>query len=81
MDQPVDSAPSGRERDVLRLLVEGWTNDEIGQRLGITEHTAKAHVTSLLRKLAAANRAELAAKAVARGMVIAPEPEMDKPNE
>jgi DNA-binding NarL/FixJ family response regulator len=55
---------SPRERATLRLVIKGWTNDEIGSRLGISESTVKAHVSSLLRKFRAANRAELAAKAV-----------------
>jgi DNA-binding NarL/FixJ family response regulator len=44
------------------------TNDEIGQRLGITESTVKVHISSVLRKFAATNRAELAVKVVALGI-------------
>jgi len=54
---------------VLALVVEGLTNDEIGGRLGVTEETIKKHVSALLRKFDATNRAQLAAKAIARGIV------------
>lgn len=60
---------TSQEKAVLPLVVEGLTNDEIGARLRVTEATAKFHVCSLLRKLDAINRAELAGKAVALGLV------------
>lgn len=78
MGGPVDRRPSAQEGAVLRLLVEGWTNDEIGKRLGISEQTVKAHVSRLLRKLRSANRAQLAARAVAAGLVPPPSPANDK---
>ncbi len=65
----VGGPPSARELAVLALVMEGLTNDEIGHRLGVTEETVKKHVSSLLRKFGAANRAELAAKAITRGIV------------
>ena len=65
----VCAAPSAKELPVLALLTEGLTNDEIGQRLGLSAETVKKHVTHLLRKFDAANRAELAARAVACGIV------------
>lgn len=63
------AVPTEQELAVLALLPAGWTNREIGSQLGITEETVKKHVSSLLRKFAAANRAELAARAVALGLV------------
>ena len=48
---------------MLCMLRRGSTNAEIGQRLGITERTVKAHVKALCEKLHAADRAG----AVARG--------------
>ncbi len=67
MDAWVGGPPSDQERSVLLLLCEGWTNEEIAARLRVSEVTIKKHVSSLLRKFDAANRAELAAKAVRRG--------------
>ncbi len=58
-----------QETAVVSLLCEGLKNYAIGRRLGITEATANAHVRSLLRKFGCANRAELAARAVALGVV------------
>lgn len=72
--------PSVAELAVLRLIVIGLVNKTIADRLGISENTVKAHVTHLLRKLGATNRAELAARAVARGLVDAP-PETAAPEE
>ena len=72
MEGWVGGAPSKQELAVLTLLVQGWTNEEIGVRLGVSEETVKKQVTSLLRKSESANRAELAARAVAAGMVSGP---------
>ncbi len=47
-----------RERQVLALLVRGLTNPEIAERLVVTRSTAKAHVSNVLSKLGATNRAE-----------------------
>lgn len=55
---------------MLALVVEGLKSTEIGRRLGVTEATIKKHMTSLLRKFDAANRAELAAKAIRWGIVL-----------
>jgi DNA-binding NarL/FixJ family response regulator len=58
-----------REREVLPFVVKGLTNKEIARMLKFTEFTAKAHVRSLLAKLGAADRTELVAIAVQRGLV------------
>jgi len=60
---------SARERQVLRLVAEGRSNKEIARALTITERTAKFHVTSLLNKMGADNRAQAAAMAVQRGIL------------
>ncbi len=62
-------ALSEREREVLRLLAEGLTNKRIAQRLGISEHTAKFHVSAILSKLGAESRTEAVAIATRRGLV------------
>lgn len=60
---------SGRERDVLRLLVGGKRNREIATALDITEGTVKLHVSSILGKLGVADRTEAVTVALQRGIV------------
>ncbi|MET0812275.1 MAG: AAA family ATPase [Microbacterium sp.] len=50
-----------RERQVLALIAEGLTNPQIGERLFISPKTASVHVSAILGKIGAANRAEAAA--------------------
>jgi len=57
--QPVD-ALTGREEDVLLAVARGLTNAEIADELHISLSTAKTHLASLLAKLGARNRVELA---------------------
>jgi DNA-binding CsgD family transcriptional regulator/tetratricopeptide (TPR) repeat protein len=52
---------TGREFEVLRLVVEGRTNPEIAEHLYISKKTASVHVSNILRKLGVANRGEAAA--------------------
>ncbi|HEX2781952.1 MAG TPA: LuxR C-terminal-related transcriptional regulator, partial [Ilumatobacteraceae bacterium] len=61
---------SERELDVLRLIADGCSNREIGDRLFISQHTAANHVRSILQKSGCANRAEAAAYAVHRNLVV-----------
>jgi DNA-binding NarL/FixJ family response regulator len=57
------------EREVLVCITKGYTNDEIAQRLGISVHTAKAHVCNVLNKLDVSDRVQAAVKAT-RGCLI-----------
>jgi DNA-binding NarL/FixJ family response regulator len=59
-----------REGEILTLLGEGLVNKEIGVRLGISEHTVKAHLTAIYEKLEASNRAEAVATGLRRGLVM-----------
>ena len=63
---------TARERDVLRLLVEGASNDEIASRLFITEKTVKTHLSAVFRKLGVVNRTQAAMKAMKEGLVAPP---------
>jgi two-component system NarL family response regulator len=58
-----------RELAVLRLIVEGKSNKEIGMALGIAEGTVKVHVTNVLGKLGVSDRTQAATSALERGIV------------
>lgn len=66
-EQPV--ALSEREKEVLRLLAAGLTNRLIGERLYISETTAKFHVGNILRKLGVTRRAEAVYEASKTGVI------------
>jgi len=58
-----------REIEVLMLLADGKGNKEIANRLKVSEHTVKFHVSSILGKLGAASRTEAVTEAIRRGLV------------
>lgn len=58
-----------REVEVLQMVAAGESNKRIAWRLGISEHTAKFHVASILSKLAAGSRAEAVAIGIRRGLI------------
>jgi len=60
---------SGRECDVLRLVVSGRGNADIGQQLYISSSTVKNHVAAIVEKLGVTNRVEAAVEAVRIGLV------------
>jgi len=59
-----------REIEVLRMLAEGDANKAIAWKLGISEHTVKFHVSSIMSKLDAASRTEAVATGIRRGLVL-----------
>jgi len=59
---------TGREVEVLRLVASGKTNPEIGEDLFISPRTVTTHVSNILNKINAANRAEAAAYASRQGL-------------
>jgi NarL family two-component system response regulator LiaR len=69
--QPMDRGVNltEREREVLTLIVEGRSNGEIAEELAVSLSTARFHVSTILSKLGATNRAEAAALAVKHGLV------------
>jgi len=62
-------ALTAREIEILRSLAEGLENKEIAARLGISEHTVKFHVASILGKLGVGNRTEAVMFGIRHGIV------------
>jgi DNA-binding NarL/FixJ family response regulator len=61
-----------RERDVVRLVVEGRSNDEVAAALGIGAKTVETHLGRLFERLAIGSRTELATRAVREGWLDVP---------
>jgi DNA-binding NarL/FixJ family response regulator len=53
---------TGRELEIVRLIATGASNPEIAQQLFLSRKTVERHVSDLLKKVGARNRAELAAR-------------------
>ncbi|MGY1452383.1 response regulator [Streptomyces sp. SS8] len=62
-------ALTGREREVMTLVGEGLSNDEIARRLVLSPATAKTHVSRIMTKLGVRDRAQLVILAYESGMV------------
>lgn len=63
-----DSELSTREREVLKLMVNGKSNKEIATDLGITESTVKCHVSVILMRLNVSDRTQAVVTALQRGL-------------
>ena len=63
---------SERELDVVRLVVDGRSNDEIGARLGIGPKTVESHLRRLFERFDLASRTELATRALREGWLDVP---------
>jgi NarL family two-component system response regulator LiaR len=73
ISRPSDLPPSAdplseREVEVLRLVAQGLTNEEIGERLVISDRTVRNHVSNILGKLHLANRTQAALYAIREGL-------------
>jgi DNA-binding CsgD family transcriptional regulator len=68
-DADAEVALTARELEVLALLAEGASNKLIARRLGISTHTAKYHVASLLEKLDAVSRTDAVTSAARLGVL------------
>ena len=62
--ESIDHMITGREREVLHLLMNGRSNREIAAAMGIEQATVKAHLGRMLRKTRAKNRVELTLRAM-----------------
>jgi DNA-binding NarL/FixJ family response regulator len=60
---------TSRETDELRMLAQGLVNKDIAARLGISEHTVKFHISSILDKLGASTRTEAVTLGIRRGLI------------
>ncbi len=56
-----------REREVLHLLLQGLNNKQISNKLFISNHTTKAHVASIYKKLGVSNRVQAAVRSMIIG--------------
>lgn len=65
---------TAREREVLHLITQGMTNQEIAQTLFVSRDTIRNHVASILSKLGVHSKLQAAAAAARRGLVILPPP-------
>jgi LuxR family maltose regulon positive regulatory protein len=63
---------SAREREVLQLIAEGLSNQEVAARLFLSLHTVKVHARNIYAKLAVTNRTQAVARARALGFVSEP---------
>lgn len=61
---------TGREIEVLRMLAEGFANKEIASRLGISDHTVKFHISSILAKLSVSSRTEAVTVGIRKGLIL-----------
>lgn len=62
-----------RELDVLRRLIGGDSNKELADKIGVTEHTVKAHLKSIIAKLRVRDRTEAVTVGLRRGMIHLPD--------
>jgi DNA-binding NarL/FixJ family response regulator len=69
-DEALSVELTERESQVLALLADGASNKAIARALGITPHTAKFHVASIIAKLGATGRTDAVAKAMRMGILM-----------
>ena len=67
--QGAKGALTDRERDVLKLLAEGFQHEEIGRRLGISGETVRTHVQKACDRLGASTRTQAVATALRQGLI------------
>ena len=65
---PIEEPLTAREVEILRLVAQGLSNQEIAEKLVISERTVRTHVTNILGKLQLANRTQAALYALREGL-------------
>jgi NarL family two-component system response regulator YdfI len=70
MSEALDDPLTPRELEVLAMLAEGLSNKMLAYRLGISEHTVKFHVTSIMSKLGAGSRTDAVMQGIRRGLIM-----------
>jgi DNA-binding NarL/FixJ family response regulator len=65
-------ALTAREREILALVAQGHSNRDVADRLGISERTARTHVSNVLTKLQLASRTQAALLAIREGLIPPP---------
>jgi DNA-binding NarL/FixJ family response regulator len=60
---------TARELDVLRLIADGLSNQEVGERLVLSAETVRTHLRKAMAKLGAETRAQAVAEAIRRGLI------------
>jgi DNA-binding NarL/FixJ family response regulator len=60
---------SSREKEVLLLICQGYTNKEIAKKLYVSTYTAKAHVSSIIKKLGVSNRTNVVYYAIKNKLI------------
>ncbi|MFW0790871.1 MadR family response regulator transcription factor [Gordonia sp. CPCC 205333] len=68
-EAPTPQSLTDREREVIRLLAEGYSNKRIGQTLFISESTVKFHIRNIIRKLGVSKRTDAVYTASKRGLI------------
>ncbi|MEM8531131.1 MAG: response regulator transcription factor [Chloroflexota bacterium] len=68
VDEPAEPLTT-REQEVLDLISQGLSNKLIAQRLSISEHTVKFHISSLYTKLGASSRTDAVSRGARRGLI------------
>jgi DNA-binding NarL/FixJ family response regulator len=61
---------TAREVEVLRLMAEGFGNKQIAAHLGISDHTVKFHISSILAKLSVSSRTEAVTQGIRMGLIV-----------
>jgi len=70
LSDALDDPLTPRELEVLAMLAEGISNKMLAYRLGISEHTVKFHITSILTKLRAGSRTDAVMQGIRRGLIM-----------
>lgn len=69
VEAPTGEPLTARERDVLELVSQGLSNKQIAQKLQISEHTVKFHLSSLFAKLGVSSRTEAVNRGARQGII------------